>query len=308
MKTFLKNNPLVFALIGIISIVLIVDVLPPLLLPHTDFGALELGIREAVAAVLILLIYFIFAGKRDFRFTPMGFGYGFTLMRYLFIIYFVIASISMIRIIMAIADPEMTKSTLLSLANAALIGLTVGIVEEFSFRAMIFGGLASAFGHTKKGVVWAAVVSGILFGFIHVAMDVVTGNIQDIWGWLQVLGKTVQAGLVGFVLAIIYFKTRNIWVVVILHGLNDFLLFLMEVVEGIKADGYVFSDQSTLSVPTGLIPALVYAAFSLLTIPMIIRCVRELGKEKDFVLPMDDGFVPRPIRYSKKKADDSAKV
>lgn len=286
----LKNKfPWLFALLGIVTIIVAIQ-----FLPSFTVGEMTMGVREVMAGVVVLLIYWFFAGPRDIKPNFTGVGYGFRISRYLFILYGIVAIIGLVTFIKSLTSPE-GNGSFLTLANAVLICAFVGIVEEFTFRAMLFGGLVSTFGKTKQGVIWAAVVSAVLFGFIHVAGEVFGGQITDASGVITVIGKTLEAGAAGFLFCLVYFKTRNIWVPVLMHNAVDFSLFLGGTA-GENHRSYVISgaegDMAT-KIVTGI-----YLFFTVITIPAIIRSIRELNREEQpYVVPLDEEFKPRKVKY-----------
>ncbi len=90
--------------------------------------------------------------------------------------------------------------TVLSIALAALAMVVVApVAEELLFRGLLFGALAP-----RIGVLAAALVSAVLFGAAH-------GD--------PILFPTLAA--LGFVSAIAYAATGNLWVSVTLHALNN---------------------------------------------------------------------------------------
>lgn len=291
-RSFLRSRPLVLALLGIVTIWFSIRVLPVI-----DLGGITLGVHEAIAACVVLIVYAVCVGKRDLKPDPSGFGYGFRLMRYLYIIQFVLAGIGVISLVSALVNDGNT-APLINLLNAVIACAFVGIVEEFTFRGMLFGGLVSLFGRSKKSVIWAAILSGIAFGFIHVANEVFTGQIGDAASAAQVAGKTIQTGLSGFVLAVIYFRTRSIWAAAALHGLDDLLLFLFGVAQEGSIGTYVTQSSGTGDPRTSLIPIGVYLLFSLMMIPAVVRAARGLNREPEpYVLPGEERFLPRKLSY-----------
>ena len=77
------------------------------------------------------------------------------------------------------------------------------IFEELLFRATIFRGMSD------YGELYAAVMSGIMFGL-----------------WHQNIIEMFHAFIIGFILSLIFAKCRSIFVVIIIHSLNNFLVFL----------------------------------------------------------------------------------
>lgn len=104
-----------------------------------------------------------------------------------------------------------SKTPNVTAVNIALALLTMvvvaPVVEEMIFRGLLFGALAP-----RLGVLAAALVSAILFGAVH-------GDL--------VLFPTLAA--LGFISAIAYAASGNLWVSVTLHALNNALgaLFLV---------------------------------------------------------------------------------
>jgi membrane protease YdiL (CAAX protease family) len=95
---------------------------------------------------------------------------------------------------------KLPNVTLISIALAVLAMVVVApIVEEMVFRGLLFGALAP-----RLGVLAAALVSAIIFGAIH-------GD--------PVLFPTLAA--LGFVSAVAYAATGNLWVSVTLHAVNN---------------------------------------------------------------------------------------
>ena len=87
--------------------------------------------------------------------------------------------------------------------SLAVLGLVViaPIVEEIVFRGLLFGAFAG-----RLGVLGSAVVTALLFGAAH-------GD--------PVLFPTLAA--MGFVAALAYAATGNLWVAIVLHALNNAL-------------------------------------------------------------------------------------
>ncbi|GAA0356179.1 type II CAAX endopeptidase family protein [Alkalibacterium iburiense] len=85
-----------------------------------------------------------------------------------------------------------------------LAGIAGPIMEEFVFRKAIFGMLID-----KIGGIGAAVVSSLLFAFIH--FD----------------GLLLVYSSMGFVFAWLYYKTKNIWTPIIAHCLMNIMAVVL---------------------------------------------------------------------------------
>ncbi len=88
----------------------------------------------------------------------------------------------------------------ISLAVLSLV-VIAPIVEEIVFRGLLFGALAA-----RLGVVASALVTALLFGAVH-------GD--------PVLFPSLAA--MGFITALAYAATGNLWVAITLHALNNAL-------------------------------------------------------------------------------------
>jgi len=97
----------------------------------------------------------------------------------------------------------------------ALIG--AGFYEEFTFRGFIMQALAMFFGGTRGAWIAACILQGVLFGIAH--------------AYQNPLGIAIT-GTLGVLLGLIVLASgRNLWVVIIAHGLFDasrFVLFYFQ--------------------------------------------------------------------------------
>ncbi len=110
-----------------------------------------------------------------------------------------------------------------------IFSFSVGFFEEGLFRGIIMNGFVKLLPKTKIGLWLAVIISSFIFGFAHV-MDYVPYIEQNpISIILQMVNKIIAAGVFGMLLTAIYLKTKNIWTCVIIHALNDLLLFWAEV-------------------------------------------------------------------------------
>ena len=114
-----------------------------------------------------------------------------------------------------VTDPEQVdvadelgfdQSTLGAISAAFLIVLVAPVAEEVFFRGFFFGGL-----RTRLPFVFAALLSGVFFGAIHLT----TGNIA----------VGVQLSVLGIVLAYLYERSGSLWSPIALHAINNALAF-----------------------------------------------------------------------------------
>ncbi len=116
-----------------------------------------------------------------------------------------------------VADPEQVdvadelgfdQSTLGAISAGILIVLVAPLAEEVFFRGFFFGGLRA-----RMPFVWAALLSGVFFGSIHLT----TGNVA----------VGVQLSVLGIVLAYLYERSGSLWSPIALHTINNGLAFLV---------------------------------------------------------------------------------
>ncbi len=94
--------------------------------------------------------------------------------------------------------------------------LGAGIGEEFIFRGIFMNFIRSAAGNgTRKGLLIGMTVSSVCFGLVHLA------NLQENPDVVGTIGQVIYAVGIGFYLAAIYARTKNIWFNVVLHFFVD---------------------------------------------------------------------------------------
>ncbi len=133
---------------------------------------------------------------------------------------FVVSLISLMSSVTGIMGENLNIPNLISLI---ILAITIGMAEEFFFRGFIQGEIVDAYGKSRKQVIISVVVSGVIFGLVHIT-NALSG--QDI---ITTLMQVLQASSLGILLGSIYFITKNIWTVVFLHAFYDFAIMLSEV-------------------------------------------------------------------------------
>ncbi len=96
--------------------------------------------------------------------------------------------------------------------------LLVGFTEEVFFRGLVANFLFDKHAKNPAGVWTATVWSGLLFGLMHL---INLFSMQDVNSVVGVLVQVVSVTAMGMALTAIYYRTRNIWVVVLLHAFNN---------------------------------------------------------------------------------------
>ena len=176
-----------------------------------DYPQGTLVITEAILASLVLIVLLLF--KNSYVFTQdkkrfrTGLFYG---------LFYIIFSCGMILLGVFLGSFNSVHAVF----NLALGCFFIGVCEEFLCRGWLLNEFLEQFGKTKKGVWYSIIISGLLFGLMHV------GNILGGQDVIATIIQTVGAAATGIVFGVIYYKTKNIWSVIFLHGLWDFATFM----------------------------------------------------------------------------------
>ncbi len=108
---------------------------------------------------------------------------------------------------------------LLPLPKIAVFVVTmvgVGMSEEFIFRGTILNLFIDKFDKTQNGIYASIAATSLIFGISHMV---------NIFSGVSIKSAFIQgvgAAAVGALLSAIYLRTKNIWLVVILHAFMDF--------------------------------------------------------------------------------------
>lgn len=257
-------------------------------------GPLSFGINECVMAVIVFGVTFLFMGKEKVSYSSKGFGYAFSLLRGYYIFMTVVLVLGIVNAILEkVVLHSGSSFQLLPFINISITALFVGIVEEFVFRGLMFGGLLQKFGNSKKMIIIAAFISGLSFGALHVLGFVVAGEITSAGAAATAILKILQCAIFGIILCFIYYKTRNLYVVAVLHSLDDFLLFVATGGGSTKAADYVVTDGSKIGLAVGA-----YLVFILVLVPTFIRSIKDINPGE--AIPFDDDFLPREVEFVRK--------
>ncbi len=135
-------------------------------------------------------------------------GIGFVLPLSVILIYLIFGKIELL----GHAEP-LSSSIIIYLVVATIsIALLGGIIEEFLFRGYMFRILEE-----KWNTTIAILGPAMLFGPIHLLMI-------DSFGLVDVILVVIPISLIGVMFGLIVHVTRNIWNVVIVHGIWNFFL------------------------------------------------------------------------------------
>ena len=229
-----KKNSILFTILMVIIFFLITELLiwgygsSILLAAITNYPKGELVITEAVLASLVLIVMLLF--RNGYVFTQKhekltkGLFYG---------SYFIIGA----SVFILVYRSGLKEG--LAVLNLAVGCFLVGLSEELLCRGWLLNEFLEKFGNTKKGVWYSIIVSGVIFGLIHL------GNVLTGQAWSTTIIQALTAIVAGIFFGVIYYKTKNIWSVILLHALWDFSLLLSEIIP-IKSETVVLSSFSII--------------------------------------------------------------
>lgn len=98
----------------------------------------------------------------------------------------------------------------------ALECLAIGLFEEAAFRGVILLMFAERRYATRKGLFVSIILTSAVFGAVHLVNLAVGAGIG------AVLRQIGYSFLIGAMCSVVLFKTRNLWLCVLLHALFDF--------------------------------------------------------------------------------------
>jgi membrane protease YdiL (CAAX protease family) len=94
--------------------------------------------------------------------------------------------------------------------------LSVGFFEEILFRGILLFVLLDIFSNKKYGVILAVISSSLIFGSLHIF------NVFDGASLNAIIEQMGYSFLMGMLWAVMYLKTKNIWLLMILHATYNF--------------------------------------------------------------------------------------
>lgn len=135
-----------------------------------------------------------------------------------------------------------------------LIMLLVGIFEEFLYRGIILNSMINRFGYNKTSIVKSIILSSLIFGLGHLANLTMFPTLV-----IATISQIIYASLNGILFASIYLRCKNIWAVIILHAVYDWLVKASEIYHS----GTIPSVPVDISVLSGIIEVIFAIPFAL---------------------------------------------
>lgn len=261
---FLKKQPLLTAALAVAVAVLAIK------LPQATYWN-RCVLRIHMCASTLFFLYLISGEKTVFS-DNRQIGYTF---RYLlgFLVLALLAGL--LGVFNWLQSGAVEGRVLLRLITLLLMFLFACLFEELCFRAVLNDAIVYQFRHTKGVFVISAVVSSLVFGAVHVIGSPVSSALE----WAQAILKTLSCAVMGFAMLILYWKTRNIWAIGLVHALFDFLTGLKLVfgaTASLGAGSYVLEGDA------GIAGIVIMGLQTLIGALIALRVWKKVGKTIDF--------------------------
>ncbi len=137
-----------------------------------------------------------------------------------------------------------------------LVAISVGFIEEIMARSLILNIMLRKWGHTKKGIYLATIISSALFGLSHLT-TVAVGRRELVAGLIQ----AVMTTFFGAIFAACFLRNNSVWPVILLHAFVDLFATAHDLTERF---GEVHADPTIQSAIVTLIvtlPLFIYSMF-----------------------------------------------
>ena len=207
---FMKKSPLITAALCIVYVVVCFKTV------HTETHFQFFIVRTMLCGAVCFFLYQI-SGDKTLASCYVSTGYviknsiGFLVMSLIMGSVLLISNIE--------EKVPLKENPILGFIIIFLMFISVGLFEELAFRAVINDAIIYKFREKKYVFVLSAVVSSLVFGAAHIVGEF---DATSAVAWGQAVAKTLESGVFGLTLLILYWKTRNIWACGLAHGLFDF--------------------------------------------------------------------------------------
>ena len=276
MIDFLKKHPLITGLAGVLFTGLSARYLGPRMVGNLEAGVFRLALALSAAVFLYLI-----SGEKAFEKSNNKTGYAILVLLPTLLFPFVAFVVLIIRGITA--KSALAENWPLNILILAFGFLCAGLLEEVTSRGIINDSILYRFRNSKISTrnlfITIAVTDVLVFGAIHIIGSDLSTPLAIGLGILKTLGSGI--GALPYLL--MYWKTRNLWAIAIMHGLYDFLLkFGSELFR--QADSKVSNTQDYAGVTGSDVPAIIILQLILIVIDIVI-CIwiwKKHMKDVDF--------------------------
>ena len=264
---FMKKSPLITAALCIVYVVVCFNTV------HTDTNFQFFIVRTMLCGAVCFFLYQI-SGDKTLTSCYVSTGYvilnsmGFLVMSLIMGSLLLLSNIE--------EQVPLNDNPVLGLIIVFLMFISVGLFEELAFRAVINDAIIYKFREKKYVFVLSAVVSSLVFGAAHIVGEF---DAASAIAWGQAVAKTLESGVFGLALLILYWKTRNIWACGVAHGLFDFFAGYTEgLFVPMKTSGssYINTGEDGLKI------LITYFAIAAINVVLTFLVWKKVGKTIDF--------------------------
>lgn len=230
---YMKTHPLLTGVIGFVYGVCMLKLLSP---GNGDLVKMTL-LRLSLAIGEAFFLYLI-SGAKVFEVSADSTWY--TVRNLLWVMVYPVGGL-ILSIVSSLKEGKIPVDNWISqLSLTFLFCILVGFFEEITFRCVANDCLLYRFRDKKHIFVVIAIVTSLAFGAVHV----VGADVSTPLLFVQAVFKTVQTALVGLCFLFLYWKTRNLLGIAIIHGFFDFLTMVEDAVFTAKDDAQLGSAES----------------------------------------------------------------
>ncbi|SEQ33995.1 CPBP family intramembrane glutamic endopeptidase [Butyrivibrio sp. TB] len=264
---FMKRSPLITAALCIVYVVVCFKTV------HTDTNFQFFIVRTMLCGAVCFFLYQI-SGDKTLTSCYVSTGYviknsiGFLAMSLIMGLVLLISNIE--------EQVPLKDNPVLGFIVIFLMFMSVGLFEELAFRAVINDAIIYKFREKKYVFVLSAVVSSIVFGAVHIVGEF---DVTSPIAWGQAVAKTLESGVFGLALLILYWKTRNVWAIGVTHGLFDFLAGFTDglfVSVGKSGSSYINTGEDGVRI------LITYFAIAAINAVLTFIVWKKVGKTIDF--------------------------
>ena len=167
---------------------------------------------------------------------------------------------------------------LLQILFVALLCLSVGLMEEVMARGLVNDSLVYQFRDTKKIFLIVAIVDILVFGVIHL----IGSSINTPTALIMAILKALSSGAAGICYLFLYWRTRNLWGVAIMHGLYDFIATSPRVMFQTAENTTITADYVNMDTDVAVASAGVLAVELVIDIIIAVWIWKKHMKDVDF--------------------------
>lgn len=267
MRNYIRQNPIIIMIISLFLSEIVICY---------HIGESKWGIipNRLIMGIIMIVTMHIVVGKEIYIWSKKSGRYALLRSSYQLIL----CSLGLVLIFINSFRGLNVNSLAIIISNFSL-SLLIGFFEEGLYRGIILNGLIKVMTKDKRGLNWAVAINGFIFGFIHVWGYVIKIGTNPLSIMVQMTVKIIITGSFGILLAVIYLNTKNIWSCMIIHALNDFLLFLPMKILRIEKIQYV-DITKTMDLKTSVFTIVLALLVSMPNITISLRILKRLKPEE----------------------------